>query len=67
MKIDIEKYNPYWIIQYKHIKDQLSSILNRVNKSSYFYKKIIHKAKKDIFEHYSIDNMVSKIYDMIIT
>ena len=47
--------------------DQLSSILNRVNKSSYFYKKIIHKAKKDIFEHYSIDNMVSKIYNMIIT
>ena len=23
MKIDIEKYNPNWIIQYKHIRNQL--------------------------------------------
>ena len=31
MKIDIEKYNPNWIIQYKHIRNQLLSILNRFN------------------------------------
>ena len=31
MKIDIEKYNPNWIIQYKHIKNQLLSILNSFN------------------------------------
>tara|TARA_B100000579_G_scaffold409878_1_gene399293 strand:- start:2362 stop:2967 length:606 start_codon:yes stop_codon:yes gene_type:complete len=31
LKIDIEKHNPNWIIQYKHIKDQLSSILNCFN------------------------------------
>ena len=31
MKIDIEKYNPNWIIQYKHIRNQLLSILNSFN------------------------------------
>ena len=31
MKIDIEKYNPNWIIQYQHIRNQLLSILNSFN------------------------------------
>ena len=31
MKIDIEKCNPNWIIQYKQIRSQLLSILNNFN------------------------------------
>ncbi len=50
----------------KNDVNRLSDMLNTLEINNSFYKKIIKKAKIDVFKNYSLENMVSKIYDIII-
>lgn len=49
----------------KNDVNKLSNIFNTLEINNSFYKKIIKKAEFEVFNNYSLENMVSKIYDII--